>query len=137
MTAIVLPDIDFEQLKKNIPSLADIELPSMEHAGKRADETIDRLLGRSRTPTWPWIAAGVFVVALIGTVAAFFTWTRRASWERDTEPWSESGTAKPGSDATTSMPDLGRTTATDPDMSGLTAAESSLMSTDLSERDRV
>jgi hypothetical protein len=129
MPAIVLPDIDFEELKKSIPSLADIDLPSMERAGKRADETIDRLLGRSRGPAWPWIAAGVFVVALIGTIAAFFTYNRRASWERDTEPWADSPTAGPSMD-------LGHTTATDSGMSGLTAAESSLMSSDAGESDR-
>lgn len=129
MPAIVLPDIDFEELKKSIPSLADIDLPSMERAGKRADETIDRLLGRSRGPAWPWIAAGVFVVALIGTIAAFFTYNRRASWERDTEPWTDSPTAGPSMD-------LGHTTVTDSGMSGLTAAESSLMSSDAGESDR-
>ena len=136
MPAIVLPDIDFEELKKSIPSLADIDLPSMAQAGKRADDTIDRLLGRSRGPAWPWIAAGVFVVALIGTIAAFFTYNRRASWERDSEPWSDSPAARPATDDMTSMSGLGQTTATDPGMSGLTAAESSLMSSDPGESDR-
>src|SRR5215213_5412084 len=138
MAAIVLPDIDFEELKKSIPSLAEIDLPRMEKAGKRADETIDRLLGRSRTPAWPWVAAGVFLVALIGTVAAFFTWNRRASWEKDTEPWSSTPTGQTSMGTTdmTSMSDLGRTTAPEPGTTGLTAAESSLTSTSMSEDDR-
>ena len=79
MTAIVLPDIDkktLEQLRKHMPSLSAIEirsfempsmpsvdlpsidLPSMQDAGRKADQTLDRLLGRSKAPVWPWVAAG-------------------------------------------------------------------------------
>jgi hypothetical protein len=137
MTAIVLPDIDrptLEELRKHIPSLAEIDIPSMENAGKKADQTIDRLLGRSRTPIWPWIAAGVFVVALAGTVAAYLGWNRRSSWNRQSDPWEQdtslggptSGSTGLGSTGTT---DLSGTTATTPTSgSGLSAAESSLMS---------
>ena len=77
MTAIVLPDIDLDQLRKNIPSMAEIDLPSLEKYGAKADETIDRWRGRSRGPSWPWIAAGVFVVGLIGTLVALVSWSRR------------------------------------------------------------
>jgi hypothetical protein len=73
----VLPDIDLDELRKNIPSLAEIDLPSLAKAGKNADETIDRWRGRSRGPSWPWIAAGVFAIGLIGTLAALITWSRR------------------------------------------------------------
>jgi hypothetical protein len=131
MTAIVLPDIDratLEELKKRIPSLSEIEMPSMETAGKKADQTIDRLLRRSRPSAWPWIAAGVFVVALIGTVAAFFTWNRRASWARETDPWAEDAAVPTMS--TDASSDLSGITATEPAMGGgLTAAETSLTST--------
>ena len=78
MTAIVLPDIDrstVDELKKRTPNLAEIELPqmpSMEKVGKSADETIDRLLGRQKSPTWPWVAAGIGLVAIIGALAAYF-----------------------------------------------------------------
>jgi hypothetical protein len=77
MTAIVLPDIDLEELRKNVPSLAELDLPSLGKAGAKADEAIDRWRGRSRGPSWPWIAAGVFVVGLIGTLVALVSWSRR------------------------------------------------------------
>jgi hypothetical protein len=151
MTAIVLPDIDgktLEQLHKHIPSLSAIEipsfempsipavdLPSMQDAGRKADQTLDRLLGRSKAPIWPWVGAAVFVVALVGTIAAVFTWNRRASWTRQTDPWAEDGTIPTSVDTNlSSVPDLSGTTMTDPDIgTGLTAAESSLISGSLEE----
>jgi hypothetical protein len=85
MTAIVLPDIDrstLQDLKQRMPSLrlADIELPSMERAGRQADQAIDRLLGRSRPSVWPWLAAAIGIAAIVGTVAAVLTWGRRPGW---------------------------------------------------------
>lgn len=77
MTAIVLPDIDLDQLRKNIPSLAEIDLPSLGKAGAQADDAIDRWRGKSRGPSWPWLAAGVFVIGLIGTLVALVSWSRR------------------------------------------------------------
>jgi hypothetical protein len=132
MTAIVLPDVDssvIAELRKHIPSLSEIEIPSLQEAGtkvgRNADQTIDRLLGRSRTPVWPWVAAGVFVVGLIGTVAAFLTWNRRASWTRHRDPWAED------SDVVHTSVDLSGTTLMDPPAgAGLTAAEASLVSDD-------
>jgi len=100
MTAIVLPDIDrstIEELKKRIPDLSEIDLPlptrkdvsrTAKEVGRTADDTIDRLLGRKRTPIWPWIAAGIGLVAVIGAVAAWFAWFRRPTMETQTEPWS-------------------------------------------------
>jgi|GEM_PF-3251636 len=107
MTAIVLPDIDrstIDELKKRIPDLTEIELtlPSRKEVnraakevgktakvvGRTADETIDRLLGRKQSPTWPWIAAGVGVVAIAGMIAAWFAWFRRPTWETQPEPWT-------------------------------------------------
>jgi len=126
MTAIVLPDIDkstIDELLKRIPDLKEIELPSlpkMEQVGKTADQTIDRLLGRSKAPMWPWIAAGVGLVALIGAIAVYFAFWRRPAWEATDEPWTATETKDdsipvPGADAMT-------------EGSGLTAAESSLTS---------
>ena len=133
MTAIVLPDIDkatIEELRKKLPDLREIELPTMKEVsktakdvGKTADETIDRLLGRSKAPVWPWVAAGIGLVALIGAVAAYFAWWRRPSWETPAEPWTSSTTVAdeltvsdiPSDDS------LGST--------GLSATESSLAST--------
>ena len=102
MTAIVLPDIDrstIEELKKRIPDLSEIEfnLPSRKEVNraakevsKTADDTIDRLLGRKRAPVWPWVAAGVGLVAVAGIVAAWFAWFRRPAWQTQSEPWSGS-----------------------------------------------
>ena len=132
MTAIVLPDIDkatLEEWRKKLPDLREIELPTMKEVsktakdvGKTADETIDKLLGRSKAPVWPWIAAGIGLVAVIGAVAAYFAWWRRPSWETPSEPWA----------ASTTDDDLA--VATQPsdleaEGTGLTAAESSLTST--------
>lgn len=109
MTAIVLPNIDrstLEDLKERMPSLhlSDIELPSMETAGRQADRTIDRLLGRSRFSARPWIAAGIGIAAIVGTAAALLSLNRR--------PWStwqgRGGSGVPGgSDAMGSAMDAG------------------------------
>jgi hypothetical protein len=144
MTALVLPDIDnetLEKLRRRIPSLSDIEIPSieipsMQQAGRKADQTVDRLLGRSRTPVWPWVAAGVFLVALAGTVAAWMTWNRRASWTRQSDPWAEDlGTHHTTIETDlTGTPDLSGTTVTDPmGGDGLTAVEASLITGTLEE----
>jgi len=61
--------------------LSELELPSMERAGRQADRAIDRLLGRSRTPSvWPWVAGIIGVTAILGIAAAFLTMNRRPSW---------------------------------------------------------
>jgi hypothetical protein len=128
MTAIVLPDIDrstIEELKKKIPNLSEIELPQMpsiEKVGKSADETIDRLLGRQKAPVWPWVAAGIGLVAVIGALAAYFAWFRRPTWEAS-DTWSTTPTTPdtmtPATDDLTDRPATG---------AGLSAAESSLAS---------
>jgi hypothetical protein len=125
MTAIVLPDIDrstVEELRKKIPNLSEIELPQMpsiEKVGKTADETIDRLLGRQKAPVWPWVAAGVGLLAVIGAIAAYFAWFRRPTWEAS-DAWSTSPTTpEPATDDLMDQPATGV---------GLTAAESSLAS---------
>jgi hypothetical protein len=130
MTAIVLPDIDkatLEEWRKKLPDLREIELPTMKEVsktakdvGKTADDTIDRLLGRSRAPVWPWIAAGIGLVAVIGAVAAYFAWWRRPTWETPTDPWAASTTDDLS--VSTQPSDL------ESETTGLTAAESSLTS---------
>ena len=154
MTAIVLPDIDkstIEELRKRIPDLSEIEfpnLPSMKKVSKTTDQTIDRLLGRSRAPVWPWIAAGIGLVAVIGIVAAWFAWFRRPTWQAQAESWSDTDE----STISSSMAADSATLAGEPDdiglqpvmsgsrtkvsstkssrsSGGLTAAESSLGST--------
>jgi hypothetical protein len=129
MTAIVLPDIDrstVEELKKKIPNLSEIELPQMpsiEKVGKSADETIDRLLGRKKAPVWPWVAAGIGLVAVIGALAAYFAWLRRPTWEAS-DTWSTTP-ATPDESMTPATDDLTDRPATG---AGLSAAESSLTS---------
>jgi hypothetical protein len=130
MTAIVLPDIDrstIEDLRKRIPDLSEIELPSLpsiEHVGRTADDTIDRLLGRKRAPVWPWIAAGIGLVAVVGAVAAYFAWFRRPTWESSRDAWtttpaSTDAGAPMSTDELTDKPVAG---------TGLSAAETSLAS---------
>ncbi len=95
MTAFVLPEIDrstVDELRKRFPNLAEIELPKMEQVGKSADQAVDRLLGRSRNPVWPWVAAGIGLVAVIGAVAAYFAWFRRPSWESTEAGWTADNT---------------------------------------------
>jgi len=84
MTAIVLPDVDFDELRKRIPSLTAIDLPSLQDAGRKADQTIDRVLGRSKNAIWPWVA-GFVVIAVIGSIAAMFGWSHRSSTSEDTD----------------------------------------------------
>jgi hypothetical protein len=125
MTAIVLPDIDkatIDDLRKKLPDLREIELPNlpkMDQVSKTADETIDRLLGRKRAPVWPWIAAGIGLVAVIGAVAAYFAWWRRPEWESTSEPFTASTTEDDVPVSMQPSPSEG---------TGLTAAESSLTS---------
>jgi len=84
MSAFVLPSLDqhtIDELRKRIPDMSEIDLPDLQKVGKdvgkSADEAIDRLLGRSRMPVWPWVAAGIGLVAVVGAFAAWFTWLRK------------------------------------------------------------
>lgn len=67
----------------DLPNLSEIDLPRMErvgrNAGRNADETIDRLLGRSRNPIWNWLAVGLGLAVVAGVVAAYMAWMRRPS----------------------------------------------------------
>jgi hypothetical protein len=93
MTAIVLPDLNqktIDDLRDRVSKLSEIdlskldlskiEMPALPDVGKSADHAIDRLLGRSRMPIWPWIAAGIGLVAVVGAIAAWFTYLRRPAW---------------------------------------------------------
>jgi hypothetical protein len=128
MTAIVLPDIDkatVDELLKKLPDLREIELPNlpkMKEVSKTADDTIDRLLGRSRAPIWPWVAAGIAVVGVIGGVAAYLAWWRRPSWETPSEPWAASSTTDETYTTNSSVDDPIQG-------GGMTAVETSLSST--------
>jgi len=93
MTAIVLPDLNqktIDDLRDRVSKLSEldlakldlskIEMPALQDAGKNANKAIDRLLGRTRRPVWPWLAAGIGLVAVIGAIAAWFTFLRRPGW---------------------------------------------------------
>lgn len=93
MKNTVMPDLDretIERLKERFPDLSNIELPKMEAVGKSANQTIDRLMGRSKAPMWPWFAAAFGLVAVIGTIAAYLNWVRRPSLESGESIGSES-----------------------------------------------
>jgi hypothetical protein len=140
MTAIVLPDIDkatIDDLLKKLPDLREIELPDlpkMKAVGKTAEDTIDRLLGRSKAPVWPWVAAGIGLVALVGAVAAYFAWWRRPSWDTPSEPWTASTTSDAEVPISTATSDF-QSTDYETAGTGLTAAESSLSSTKYSPQE--
>ena len=106
---------------QDLPDLSDIDLskldlPRMEQvgraAGRSADESIDRLLGKSRNPIWPWVALGLSLAVIAGAIAAYMAWFRRApeettvpatgwtpeptapgSWQSEPTPVSELGTS--------------------------------------------
>jgi hypothetical protein len=84
MTAFVLPNLDestIKELRKRIPDMSEIDLPNLEKVGKdvgkTADQALDKLLGRSKMPVWPWVAGSIALAAILGAVAAWFTWFRR------------------------------------------------------------
>jgi len=98
MTAIVLPDVDratLDAYMKRVPNFKEIELPKMEDVGRNADVVIDRLLGRSRAPVWPWIAAGIGLVALVGAITAYFAWFRPPMWRTKTDVTSSGEALSP------------------------------------------
>jgi hypothetical protein len=90
MSAISLPEFDklsIEDLRQRFSKLSELDLskidtPSLERAGKSADQAIDRVLGRSRTPAWPWLATGLGLVVVVGAIAAWFAFLRRPDWRR-------------------------------------------------------
>jgi hypothetical protein len=84
MSAFVLPNLDqstIDELRKRIPDMSEFDLPNLEKVGKdvgkTADQALDRLLGRSKMPVWPWVAGSIALAAIVGVVAAWFTWFRR------------------------------------------------------------
>ena len=86
MTAFVLPNLDqstIDELRKRIPDMSEFDIPSIEKVGKdvgkTADQALDRLLGRSKMPVWPWVAGSIALAAILGGLVAWFTWFRRPS----------------------------------------------------------
>ena len=89
MTAFVLPNLDqstIDELRKRIPDMSEFDIPKFDvpklekvgkDVGKSADQALDKLLGRNKMPVWPWVAGSLAVAAIVGAVAAWFTWFRR------------------------------------------------------------
>lgn len=94
MTAFVLPNLDqstIDELRKRIPDMSEFDIPKFDvskldvpklekvgkDVGKTADQALDRLLGRNKMPVWPWVAGSLALAAIVGAVAAWFTWFRR------------------------------------------------------------
>lgn len=128
MATIVLPDLDRATVDTIRKRISDFELPTrprMEKVGKTADKTLDRFLGQpQKPPVWPWIAAGISLVAVVGVIAAYFTWLRRPSWESSVDPWTGPTSLDTESLGTDDVTDM---SASSPGQ-GLSSAESSLSS---------
>jgi len=89
MTAFVLPNLDqstIDELRKRIPDMSEFDIPKFDvpklekvgkDVGKSADQALDKLLGRNQTSVWPWVAGSLALAAIVGAVAAWFTWFRR------------------------------------------------------------
>ena len=56
-----------------------------------------RSVPRKRAPIWPWVAAGIGLVAVVGAIAAYFAWMRKPAWDSAGDAWSTS-TAVPADD---------------------------------------
>ena len=113
-----LPDLSKLDLSKM--ELPKMELPKLEGVGKTADETIDRLLGRSRMRVWPWVATGIGLVALMSAAAAAFMWFRRPPMDTSTSlpaagtPAVSSFTDGPLTNDTATLDDLDSVRVTSP-----------------------
>lgn len=99
--------------------LSKVDLPKLEGVGRTADETIDRLLGRSRPRVWPWVAASVGLLAVVGTIAAAFMWLRRPATMTSSSTVQPVGT--PEASAFTDEPLIGDSASYD-DMSSSTTS---------------
>jgi hypothetical protein len=126
-----------DALLDRLPDPSQMDLPSLELLGRRADETVDRWRGRPRRPGWLWLLGGAVIVGLaIAAASMAMSWSRNrgepddpdalAGMDRMSEAGSLDGPDLDG-------PDLGAATDLPPvrgSMTGLTAAEGSLLSYD-------
>jgi hypothetical protein len=124
-----------DALLDRLPDPSQMDLPSLELLGRRADQTVDRWRGRPRRPGWLWLLGGAVIVGLaIAAASMAMSWSRNRGEPDDTgaleglDRMSESGSLDgPDLDAATDLPTVRGS------MTGLTVAEGSLLSYDLTE----
>lgn len=157
MAAIALPDVDRRKLERVLDrltpltalDLSDIELPGLEHVGRRAQRAFDRATGRSRTSIWPRLALGVGLLALVGLAVFVLGSSRRGMWgssvSDETDEMDLAGPDRPFDEPPADLAAItvnapagsSRMEASEPDAArsetGLTAAEASLTSRDPAE----
>lgn len=110
MRAMTMPNVDrstIEGLTPKLPSVREAGEVVRDAGGKGAEalekgaEALRRwrsqAIGRAqpRRPARPWIATGVFMIALLGVVAALLTWSRRAEAETPSEKFLSAGATDP------------------------------------------
>lgn len=120
-----------DALLDRLPDPSQMDLPSLELLGRRADETVDRLRGRPRRPGWLWLLGGAMIVGLaIAAASMVMSWSRNHGEPVDDDALEGLDRMSAGS---LDGPDLGAATDLPPvrgSMTGLTAAEGSLLSYD-------
>ncbi|TAK00915.1 MAG: hypothetical protein EPO36_06920 [Chloroflexota bacterium] len=137
MTASLLRAVEptRDALLERLPDPAHMDLPSLELLGRRADETVDRLRGRERRPPWAWLLGALAIAGIaVVTASVVMSWTRQgAGHVRDEAPDELDRMSEPGSVGALDGPDLGASAdlpVARSGMTGLTAAEDSLLSYD-------
>ena len=121
-----------DALLDRLPDPSQMDLPSLELLGRRADETVDRWRGRPRRPGWLWLLGGAVMVGLaIAAASMAMSWSRNRAEPAD--PDALEGLDRTREVGSLDGPDHGAATDLPPvrgSMAGLTAAEGSLLSYD-------
>jgi hypothetical protein len=85
MRAISLPTVDgstIDGITKNLPSMRDAG-DAVRGAGQKGAASLRRWRSQAmdraqpQRPIRPWVASGVFTIALLGALFALLTWSRR------------------------------------------------------------
>jgi hypothetical protein len=115
-----------------LPDMSQMDLPSLALIGRKADQAVDRIRGRSRRPAWPWLLGGLVAVGVaVAAAFAVMTWNRNRA-----ETWPDDaidGLDRASESGDLGGPDLGAGTdlpITPAPTTGLTAVEGSLLSYD-------